>query len=281
MNYLRVGKIDVYLLEDASFRLDGGAMFGVVPKVIWRRLSDADEMNRIPLLVRPMLLRADGKWILVETGMDDKQGEKHRKIYGITAAGKMLSQLAELGLEPKDIDVVVNTHLHFDHAGMNTMSRDGSIVPMFTNAQYLVQKQELYDAQHPHERNKASYLPENIAPIAEAGLFVEIEGEAEIAEGVKLLPLPGHTLGQQGVVIESEGQTAVYTADMVPTLEHVPLPYIMAYDLYPVTTLEARKEHYQRWLEKGALLITPHDPLNPLGRIAHGERGYYAEAVRL
>jgi len=279
MTPFKLGSFEIYFLEDARFRLDGGAMFGIVPKPLWSRVTKADTQNRIPLTIRPMLVRAEGHWVLIETGMDDKQGEKHRKIYGIEAAGRLLEQLAALGLAPDDIDLVVNTHLHFDHAGMNTMSRDGRIVPLFTNARYLVQKQELYDATHPHERNRASYLPENVEPVAEAGLFEEVEGRVEVLPGLSLIPLPGHTLGQQGVVLRSEGLTLVYTADLMPTLAHAPLAYIMAYDLYPMTTLEVRKERYPEWLEAGALLATPHDPNAPLGRLRKGERGYFAEAV--
>ncbi len=277
MQAFKLGAFELYFLEDARFRLDGGAMFGVVPKTLWTRATEADAANRIPLVIRPLLVRAGERWVLIETGMDDKQGEKHRKIYGIEAAGQLLEQLRALGLEPGDVDLVINTHLHFDHAGLNTVSQDGRIVPLFTNARYLVQKQELYDATHPHERNRASYLPENVEPVLEAGLFDEVEGEVEVLPGLRLVPLPGHTLGQQGVVLHSEGRTLVYTADLMPTLAHAPLAYIMAYDLYPMTTLETRKAHYPRWVEAGAFLATPHDPRHPLGRLVRDDRGYRAE----
>ncbi|XOB99557.1 MBL fold metallo-hydrolase [Deinococcota bacterium DY0809b] len=281
MGPFKLGGFEVYFLEDASFRLDGGAMFGVVPKPLWSRVAEADAQNRIPLTIRPMLVRAGERWVLIETGMDDKQGAKHRKIYGIEAAGRLLEQLRALGLSPEDVDLVINTHLHFDHAGLNTISRDGRIVPLFTNARYLVQKQELYDATHVHERNRASYLPENVEPVAEAGMFEEVEGEVEVLPGLTLVPFPGHTLGQQGVVLRSEGRTLVYTADLMPTLAHAPLAYIMAYDLYPVTTLEVRKAFYPVWAEEGAWLATPHDPGAPLGRLVRDERGYRAEALSI
>ena len=277
MQAFKLGKFEVYFLEDARFRLDGGAMFGVVPKPLWSRDAEADAQNRIPLTIRPMLVRAEERWVLIETGMDDKQGEKHRKIYGIEASGRLLEQLRALSLTPEDIDLVINTHLHFDHAGMNTISREGRVVPLFTKARYLVQKQELYDATRVHERNRASYLPENIEPVAENGLFEEVEGEVEVLPGLTLVPLPGHTLGQQGVVLRSEGRTLVYTADLLPTLAHAPLAYIMAYDLYPVTTLETRKAFYPVWVEERAYLATPHDPRVPLGRLVRDERGYRAE----
>jgi len=279
MQRIEIGRFEVYLLEDASFRLDGGAMFGVVPRVVWERKAPPDEQNRISLTIRPMLVRAGEKWVLIETGMDDKPGEKHRQIYAIESAGRLLGQLAELGLQPADIDLVVNTHLHFDHCGLNTYSQSGDIVPLFTKASYVVQKQELADALNTHERNRASYLPENIEPVLEAGLFEEVEGEVELLPGFKLVPLPGHTLGQQGVVLESEGQTLVYTADLLPTLNHAPLAYIMAYDLYPVTTLATRKRYYPEWEERGALIATPHDPEHALGRLKNNEKGFFAEPL--
>ncbi len=275
MRSYRLGNLEVFFLQDGSFRLDGGAMFGVVPKVLWSKVMPPDEANRIPLTLRPMLVRAGERWVLVETGVDDKPGEKHRRIYAIDRSTNLLAALKALGLTPEDIDLVVNTHLHFDHAGLNTVrDEDGRIVPLFRRARYVVQRQELYDALHPHERSRASYLPENIEPVLEAGLFEEVEGEAELLPGVRVVPLPGHTLGQQGVVLESEGQRLVYTADLLPTFAHAPLPYIMAYDLYPVTTLETRKRFYPVWAEEGYLVATPHDPAHALGRLVREERGY-------
>ncbi|AEB11944.1 MBL fold metallo-hydrolase [Marinithermus hydrothermalis] len=275
MQRYRLGNLEVFFLQDGAFRLDGGAMFGVVPKVLWSKVAPPDEANRIPLTLRPMLVRVGEKWVLVETGVDDKPGEKHRRIYAIDRSTNLLAALKALGLTPEDIDLVVNTHLHFDHAGLNTVRDEaGRIVPLFRRARYVVQRQELYDALHPHERSRASYLPENIEPVLEAGLFEEVEGEAELLPGVRVVPLPGHTLGQQGVVLESEGQRLVYTADLLPTFAHAPLPYIMAYDLYPVTTLETRKRFYPVWAEEGYLVAPPHDPTYALGRLVLGERGY-------
>ncbi len=273
---LELGAFEVFLIEDGRFWLDGGAMFGIVPKAIWAKKTTPDEQNRIPLVIRPMLVRAGERWVLVETGLDTKPGEKHRRIYRIEAAGRLLSALAELGLAADDIDLVINTHLHFDHAGLNTVLEDGRPRPLFPRARYLVQRQEFFEATHPHERNRASYLPENVEPVAEAGLFEFLEGEAEVLPGLKVLPLPGHTLGQQGVVLESEGRTLVYTADLLPTFAHLGLAYIMAYDLYPVTTLETRKRFYPRWAEEGYLVVTPHDPRIPFARIREGERGWEA-----
>ncbi len=274
MELLKVGRFEVYLIEDGRFWLDGGAMFGIVPKALWSKKTESDEQNRIPLVIRPMLVRAGEHWVLVETGVDTKPGEKHRKIYRIEEAGKLLSALKQLGLGPEDIDLVINTHLHFDHAGLNVVQTEEGLVPLFKNARYLVQREEFYEATHPHERNRGSYLPENVEPVAEAGLFEFVEGEVEVLPGLRLVPLPGHTLGQQGVELESEGERLVYTADLLPTFAHLPLPYIMAYDLYPVTTLETRKKHYPRWAGEGYLVVTPHDPRIPFARIREGDRGW-------
>ena len=276
MQRIELGRFQVYLFEDGRFWLDGGAMFGVVPKALWSRLTESDEQNRIPLVIRPMLIRADERWILVETGLDVKPGEKHQKIYRIEQSHGLFAALRSLGLGPEDIDLVINTHLHFDHAGWNTRIEDGRLLPTFPKARYLVQRQELYEALHPHERNRGSYLPENVEPIADAGLFEEVEGEARVLPGLKVLPLPGHTLGQQGVVLESEDKRLVYTADLLPTFNHVGLPYIMAYDLYPVTTLETRRRRYPEWAEAGALLVTPHDPKRPYARLRAGAKGWEA-----
>ena len=273
---LTIGRFEVFLVEDGRFWLDGGAMFGIVPKALWSKETAFDEQNRIPLVIRPMLVRAGEHWVLVETGVDTKPGEKHKTIYRIEVAGKLLFALKELGLGPEDVDLVINTHLHFDHAGLNAVLEEGRLRPLFTKARYLVQRQEFFEATHPHERNRGSYLPENVEPVAEAGLFEFVEGEAEVLPGLKVLPLPGHTLGQQGVVLESEGERLVYTADLLPTFAHVGLAYIMAYDLYPVTTLETRKRLYPVWAEEDYLLVTPHDPARPYARIRKGEKGWEA-----
>lgn len=275
MQSFKFGDFEVYFLLDGRFWLDGGAMFGVVPKALWRKVSESDEQNRVPLALRPMLVRAGDRWILVETGIDEKPGEKHRRIFAIERTPGLLSELNELGLTPGDIDLVINTHLHWDHAGLNTVMEEGRLRPFFPKARYLVQKQEIYEATHVHERNKGSYFAENVLPLLEAGLFEQLEGPAEILPGLSLLPLPGHTLGQQGVVLRSEGKVLVYTADLLPTFAHLPLPYVMAYDLYPLTTLEIRRRHYAEWLEQGALLATPHDPGHPLARLVADARGGY------
>ncbi|MER3442953.1 MAG: MBL fold metallo-hydrolase [Meiothermus sp.] len=274
---LKLGALELFVLNDGDIWLDGGSTFGVVPRVVWTRLTEPDEQNRIRLSMNPLLVRVAGQWVLVETGIDRKPGPKHRELYKLGDENPLLAQLATLGVAPEDISWVINTHLHFDHAGLNTRWQGGRLLPTFPNARYVVQRQELEEATHPHDRSRASYLPQNIEPVLEAGLFEIVEGETELLEGLRLVPVPGHTLGMQAVELESEGQHLAFTADLIPTLMQTPLPYVMAFDLYPMTTLETRQRTYARWLEGDYLLVFTHEPGHPLGKLVLGEKGYRAE----
>lgn len=272
----KVGQADVYSLTDGTFRLDGGAMFGVVPKALWEKVAPADADNRIELRINPLLIQLDGKNILVETGMWDRGGEKFEQMYALDRDETVFRGLSEVGLGVSDIDLVINTHLHFDHCGRNT-GQTGE--PTFPNARYVVQKQELHDATHPHERDRASYVPETFMPILDAGLFDVVDGETELFKGLSVLPLPGHNLGQQGVVLRSEGETLVYTADLIATLAHAPYTFVMGYDLYPVTCLEMRKKYLPLWHEQEAIICTPHDPRVPFAKLTETKRGYGLEPL--
>lgn len=248
-------------------------MFGVVPKVLWSKVAEADDQNRVRLRINPLLIQLDGKNVLVETGMWDRGGEKFESMFALERDETVFSGLRAMGLEPSDIDLVINTHLHFDHAGRNV---DAQGKPTFARASYLVQAQELYDAYHAHERSRGSYyVDEYIEPVERAGLFERVEGEAEILPGLRVLPAPGHNLGQQAVILESEGQTLVYTADLLPSFAHAPYPYVMGYDLYPVTCLEKRKELFPRWAEAAAVIAPPHDPRHAFGRFEPNPKGGY------
>jgi glyoxylase-like metal-dependent hydrolase (beta-lactamase superfamily II) len=270
---LQIGDARVFTLTDGQFRLDGGAMFGTVPRALWQRLTPPDDQNRIALRINPLLIQLHSKNILIETGMDDKAGDKFETMFAVERDETVFGGLREIGLEPSDIDLVINTHLHFDHAGRNTELVDGCLEPTFKNARYIVSRQELRDALSTHERNRASYNAHNFEPIVEAKLFDEVDGEAEILPGLKLLPAPGHNLGQNAVVLEREGQTLVYTADLLPTSHHAAYPYIMGYDLYPVTTLEVRKRLFPLWAEQNAIICPPHDPNHGWGRLQTRDKG--------
>lgn len=277
--YHRLGNLELWILHDGELWLDGGSMFGIVPRSLWSRLVTPDEQNRIGLGLNPLLVRAGGHFVLIETGIDRKPGEKFRHIYGLSETNPLLNQMAILGVGPQDISLVVHTHLHFDHAGLNTRWVEGRLLPTFPKARHIVQKQELEDALHPHERSQASYRAENVEPLAEMGRFEVVEGEAEILPGLRVLPAPGHTLGMQVVELASEGQQLAYTGDLVALRVQTPLLYIPAFDLYPMTTLETRKKLYKRWLEGQYLLCFTHEPGHPLGRLIRSEKGYQAEPV--
>ncbi|SEJ04800.1 Glyoxylase, beta-lactamase superfamily II [Deinococcus reticulitermitis] len=263
-------------LTDGQFRLDGGAMFGSVPKVLWETVAPADLDNRISLRINPLLLQLGEHNVLIETGMWDRGGEKFETMYALERDETVFRGLREVGVEPDEIGLVINTHLHFDHCGRNT-GLTGE--PTFANARYVVQKQELHDAIHTHERSRASYIPDTFLPIEDAGLFDVVDGEAELLPGLSVLPLPGHNLGQQGVVLRSGGETLVYCADLIPTLAHAPYPYVMGYDLYPVTTLETRKRYLPQWFEERAVICTPHDPQTAFARLVETKRGFALEPL--
>jgi glyoxylase-like metal-dependent hydrolase (beta-lactamase superfamily II) len=256
---MRIGDLDVQLIKAGSLRLDGGAMFGVVPRPLWERKIPPDERNRIGLSMNVCLVRSAGKTILLDTGAGEKFDDRFRDLYGL-GPWNLPEALRVRGVRPEQVDVVVNTHLHFDHAGGNTV-RDpsGALLPTFPNARYVVQFREWEEALAAHERNRASYIEENYMPLREAGQLELVEGDVEVAPGVRTLPLPGHTLGMQGLLLDSGGRTAVYLADCVPTRHHLPLPWIMGYDLYPVLTLETKRRLLPAAAKEGWTVLFEHD----------------------
>lgn len=276
---MKLGAFDLDPLTDGSFRLDGGAMFGVVPKPLWARRARPDRLNRITLGLNPLLIRGAGRTILVDTGIGAKDDRKFRGMFAVRQPQGLLTALAALGLAPADIDTVVLTHLHFDHAGGSTVrERDGRIVPTFPRARYLAQRGEWEDATHPSERTRASYLPPNFVPLQEEGRLDLLDGDAEVVPGVRVLVTGGHTHHHQVVRIESAGRTAIYWGDLIPTTAHVDLPYIMGYDLDPLQTLRKKKELVPRAVEEGWLCFWEHDPARPAGRIRYeGKRAVVEE----
>ena len=278
---MKLGDLEFHILNDGTFRLDGGAMFGVIPKPMWERVMPSDERNRITMAMNSLLIRTAGKWVLVETGGGDKWDAKRQDIY-VFEGRRLPANLAAHGVLPEQIDLVVNTHLHFDHCGWNTRVIDGKVVPTFPNALYVVHSGELEHARHPTERDRASYYAENFEPIARTGQWLLIEGEsAEVAPGVEVVRMPGHNEHIMGVKLSSGGQSVVFLTDLVPTSAHVPAPWIMGFDLYPMQTLANKKKWLHEIAKDGWLAVFVHDPKVPIARLHEHEGKLVVEPVRV
>jgi glyoxylase-like metal-dependent hydrolase (beta-lactamase superfamily II) len=276
---MRLGDFELTPLLDGYFRLDGGAMFGVVPKTLWEKRAPADERNRITMGMRPLLVRGE-RLMLIDAGAGDKMDAKSADIYGFDRAENLQVTLARAGVAPDEIEVVLASHLHFDHAGGFTV-RDagGAIRPTFRNARYIVSRGEWDDATHPHERNRASYFAENYVPLHEAGAVDFIEADVEIADGIRVRRTGGHTRFHQIVMIKSDGKTAVFAADLIPTTAHVDVPWIMAYDLYPMETLEFKRRFVREAIDGEYLIFFEHDPRIAAGYIREKNGRPYVEHV--
>jgi glyoxylase-like metal-dependent hydrolase (beta-lactamase superfamily II) len=272
-----VGAARVSVLHDGTIALDGGAMFGVVPRVVWEKGDPPDERNRVTLGLNVALIESGGKRVLVDTGMGDRWSEREVRMYGIDRSTTLIGGLRARGLAPEDIDVVVNTHLHFDHAGGNTRREGDGVVPTFPRARYVVQRGEWEDARHPHERSRASYREDDFVPVAEADQLDLIDGETEVVPGVRAVPVGGHTTHHQMVVVESGGETLVVPTDLLPTASHLPLPFVMGYDLFPVATLEAKRQLLHAAAEHGWRILFYHDARTPVGRVRREGDGYTLE----
>jgi glyoxylase-like metal-dependent hydrolase (beta-lactamase superfamily II) len=257
---MQFGQLELIPLCDGFFRLDGGAMFGIVPKPLWERRAPADARNRIRLALRPLLVRG-ARTLIIDAGIGGKMEEKSIDMFGIERVPDLPTTLAAAGLRPDDIDIVLATHLHFDHAGGFT-SRDpaGRAVPAFPRARYVIRREEWDDATHPHERNRASYLAENFVPLEQAGVVDFHEGDAIVMPGVRVVRTGGHTMHHEIVFVESEGKTAVFAADLMPTTAHVDEPWIMGYDLYPMETLAFKRTFVREAIDRQYLVFFEHDP---------------------
>ena len=262
-----VGDLELVSLSDGFIRLDGGAMFGTVPKVFWEKQAPADARNRITLAMRPLIVRG-ARTMIIDAGLGAKETAKFHDIYGVDRARSLDVTMAEAGIAREDIDIVLASHLHFDHAGGFTY-RDaaGRVRPRFPRAQYIIRRGEWEDAQHTHERNRASYLADNYLPLAEAGVLQLVDDDATIMPGVKVRRTGGHCMHHQITLIESKGRTAAFVADLIPTTAHVPDAWIMAFDLYPMDTLAAKKQFVKDAIEKETLVFFEHDPAVAAGYI--------------
>jgi glyoxylase-like metal-dependent hydrolase (beta-lactamase superfamily II) len=276
----RLGRWRVHAIQAGGQKLDGGAMFGVVPKPLWQKRIAADERNRIQLGMRCILIEHEIGPVLIDTGAGNKETDKFYDIYGVENRGErgptaLEDGLLEIGIDPADVALVINSHLHFDHAGGNTLKEgDDHVAAAFPNARYVVQRGEYEFATHTNERTAGSYFPHNFVPLADLGRFEFIDGEREIVAGVRAIPTPGHTPHHQSLLLDSGGERAFYAADLIPTAAHLPLPWIMGYDVEPLVTLETKRNVLARAVAEDWLVIFEHDATVPWGRVMHDGKAY-------
>jgi glyoxylase-like metal-dependent hydrolase (beta-lactamase superfamily II) len=277
MHWLTLGDFELSVFSDGTYPLDGGAFFGVIPKVMWSKKTTADERNYVTsglnsLLIRTHEPRIGQQNILVETGMGNKLSERMIKFYGQPA--RLLGNLAAAGVAPDDIDIVINSHLHFDHCGWNTVrDKNGKIVPTFPRAKYYAPEGEWQYARKPSERDAISYISENYNPLVESGQMTLLKGGEEIVPGISVETFRGHTASMQAVIVESGGKIACYISDLIPTTAHIDISWGMGFDLYPLDTIESKKRYYARAIPEKWLTVFTHDPNVPCAYIEKDESG--------
>jgi glyoxylase-like metal-dependent hydrolase (beta-lactamase superfamily II) len=265
---MQFGDYRVELIPDTEFRLDGGAMFGVVPRALWSQVCPPDAENRITMNMNCVFIDTGQQRILIETGIGEKWSAKRTAMFGITRQRAFADSLRAVGVEPDSISIVVNTHLHFDHAGGNTnLNGAGEVVPAFQNARYFISQAEVEHAESPSERDRASYLPDNWRPLAASGQLELKDANYEVAPGLHMETYAGHNRSMQCWRLNREGQTLFGFADLVPMRAHVPFAWIMGYDLYPVETLEVKKKLLPQAAREGWACLFYHDPAEPLCRL--------------
>ena len=279
----KIGRFTVHAIQAGTQLLDGGAMFGIVPKILWERRSPPDEKNRIRLGMRCLMVEHDIGLVLIDNGAGNKEDAKFHAIYGVENAGadgrtRLEDGIRAAGFKPDDVALVIDTHLHFDHAGGNTFrDGDGAVRLTFPKAKYVVQGGEYEYATHTNERTAGSYFAPNFVPVAEAGRYDFVNGEQEIVAGIHVLPTPGHTPHHQSVVIDGGGEIACFLADVIPTRHHLPLPWIMGYDVEPLRTLESKRRLFERAEADRWLLVFEHDAEVAWGRLTRDGKGFALE----
>ncbi len=278
LRHVRVGPYEVDIFSDGIFRLDGGMMFGIIPKPLWEKQKPPDEKNRVAMDMNCLLIRDGSHVVVVETGAGPKLTDKQRAIFGIDEPPRLLAELARRGVRPDDVTLVVNTHLHFDHSGGNTFREGGQVVPTFPRASYVFQRLEWIDALNTNERTRGSYMPDDFAPLEAAGKLELIDGSAEILPGIRLDRLQGHTRGTQAVQVSDGHETIFFASDFMPDRHHLPLAWIPAQDLYPLDTLAAKKTLIPQAVRERWIVAFTHD-VPRFGRISEVEGRYRFEEV--
>jgi glyoxylase-like metal-dependent hydrolase (beta-lactamase superfamily II) len=278
---MKLGNLEFWLITDGTFKLDGGTMFGQVPRPLWERRIPADARSRILMAMNSLLIRTADKWILVDTGAGDKWDAKRMDIYAFEEPPRLLEKLRAFGVPPEKIDLVINTHLHLDHCGWNTRIVDGKLAITFPNAEFIVQRGELEHAKSPVDLDHATYISANFIPIEQADRWWLVEGDQEVAPGVELLRVPGHNRDMMCVRLTGGGKSVIFFSDLVPTAAHLQYPWIAAYDLYPMTTLENKQKWIPQAMRDQALVILCHEVSTPVGYLREDKGKCVLEAVSL
>jgi glyoxylase-like metal-dependent hydrolase (beta-lactamase superfamily II) len=272
LHRLTLGDCEFMILSDGTYQLDGGAMFGVVPKVLWEKRIKADERNMLTLGLNSLLIRNGERTVLVESGIGPKLNQKAREIHKNQAA--LLESFEHAGVSPEEIDIVINTHLHFDHCGWNTFyDKDGKPQPTFPNATYYAQQGELDHAHEQHERDRVSYLTDNYDPLVRSGQMRLLQGDGEIAPGISVEVYPGHTRDLQAVTVRAGQHVVCYVSDLIPTSYHLDPTWVMGYDLYPLDSINNRHRFYKRAIPEKWLVVFTHDHEVPWAYVEAGDKG--------
>ena len=275
----RLGEFELHIISDGTFRLDGGAMFGIVPKPVWEKVATPDGRNRITLGLNCLLIRTGTKNVLVDTGMGDKHDARFRELYAEAHETTVPQELAKIGIRPDDVDFVVLTHLHFDHAGGCTVRQGNELVPAFPKATYIIQEGMWAEALEPNPRTKGSHFQEDFVPLKEAGRVKFVNGEEEIAPGVRVRRTGGHVKNHQIVMAESRGQTVIYWADLLPTSAHVKPAWVMGYDLYPAEVATIKQSMVAQSAAGRWVNVFEHDPAIAMAYLIAEEKGIRVDPI--
>jgi glyoxylase-like metal-dependent hydrolase (beta-lactamase superfamily II) len=266
-----IGDFELTIVSDGKYLLDGGAFFGVVPKVMWAKKVNVDDKNRVLTGLNSLLVRTGDRNILIETGIGNKLSERMIRFYGQPA--ELLDNMSAGGVSPEDIDIVINTHLHFDHCGWNTIRTNDRIVPTFPKAKYYVQEGEWKHACRQFERDRISYITDNYDPLINTGQMELLRGDREIIPGISVRVFRGHTAHMQAVIIAGSGRKVCYISDLIPTRAHIDLTWGMSFDLFPIDTIESKKKYYAESIPEKWLTVFTHDPELPWAYVERDAEG--------
>lgn len=276
---MQIGKYKLRTIFSGKISLDGGAMFGIIPKPLWEKTNPADELNRVTLATRNLLLLSDDKKILIDTGMGKKWDDKAKNIYNIDPKLDLELALVQNGIKSEEITDVLLTHLHFDHTGGSTKFDNGKLVPAFPNAKYFVQKMNFEWAMNPSDRDRGSYIKENFEPLVKEGVLNLVDGEIQFDDNISFRIINGHTFGQQMIKISDSSSTVLYAADLLPFVSQIKIPYVMGYDLQPLVTIAEKKKYLQLAAKENWLLYFVHDPDYAIATVKHSEKGIVQDVV--